>query len=409
MDTIEISDYRGIKNFKMDKIKPINIFVGRNNTGKSSILEAIAIVSTSKYGWYNSLGESVIDKIMQKRGGIKFSDTMINLEAKKSIIKSTIEKNEIIVSIMKNIPNELEIYQDDIINGQFNKYLDMISSRLRRDFERRRLPDLDAFRSDEIRTIYDGEIIRQYEIELENKINEIKNELYNNIPLFIDSKTNSTYNFELIISEDFLRELTRIMEGPVYRFGTKIKSSPVMNSNVIYMLSPEQSYLSELQRKLALSGELIRVIRKLREKIDYFEDLREVDDNFIIYQTNKEYPLPLESMGDGFRAQIALFSAISTIKNGIVIMEEPEMRLHPGYMISITEEVINSVRRDKIQYFISTHSVEFIKYMIEKNPKICDVVRVYRLPDENELDYEVINGEEALNEIESLELDLRGL
>lgn len=44
IDSIYVDGFRGFKNFKLSNLKDINILVGENNTGKTSILEAIHIL-----------------------------------------------------------------------------------------------------------------------------------------------------------------------------------------------------------------------------------------------------------------------------------------------------------------------------------------------------------------------------
>ncbi|MDR1054035.1 MAG: ATP-binding protein, partial [Planctomycetaceae bacterium] len=43
LDSLEIKNFRCLKDFKIPSLKRINLFTGKNNTGKSTILEAIAI------------------------------------------------------------------------------------------------------------------------------------------------------------------------------------------------------------------------------------------------------------------------------------------------------------------------------------------------------------------------------
>ena len=43
--TIEIEHFRGIRHAKIDGLKEVNIFFGKNNCGKSSLLDAIFLIS----------------------------------------------------------------------------------------------------------------------------------------------------------------------------------------------------------------------------------------------------------------------------------------------------------------------------------------------------------------------------
>ena len=114
-------------------------------------------------------------------------------------------------------------------------------------------------------------------------------------------------------------------------------------------------------------------------------------------------------MGDGFRAQLAILSAISTIDKGVVIIEEPEIRLHPGYMASISNQIIKSSLERNIQYFISTHSTEFLEFILMDNPDIVNVTKLYLNENTGRFDYESMNGHEAYEKMDKLKIDLRGV
>ena len=47
LSSIKINRFRGIRECKIEKLNTINIFIGRNNQGKSSILEALYLTSAA--------------------------------------------------------------------------------------------------------------------------------------------------------------------------------------------------------------------------------------------------------------------------------------------------------------------------------------------------------------------------
>lgn len=47
--SIEINNFRGIRQLKIDNLKSINLFVGRNNSGKTTVLEAIFLLTGMSY------------------------------------------------------------------------------------------------------------------------------------------------------------------------------------------------------------------------------------------------------------------------------------------------------------------------------------------------------------------------
>ena len=78
MKSIVIKNYKNIKGLSIDSLAPVNLIVGRNNVGKSTLLEAISIYAAGgNIEWLKELlefrGESVEIKS-------PFDDTDIELE-----------------------------------------------------------------------------------------------------------------------------------------------------------------------------------------------------------------------------------------------------------------------------------------------------------------------------------------
>ncbi|MHA1753769.1 MAG: AAA family ATPase [Candidatus Helarchaeota archaeon] len=117
----------------------------------------------------------------------------------------------------------------------------------------------------------------------------------------------------------------------------------------------------------------------------------------------------VKSFGDEFISQMLILALLILNKNGIILIEEPENNKHPGYLGILANEIINSVKKMNIQYFISTHNIEFIDFLLELDPNIIKIVRLYRDEKEFEINYEVLNGTEAIEELRDLRLDLRGI
>lgn len=397
VSSIQINNYRPISSIKLEELKPITVFVGRNNVGKSAILEGIALATTARYGWYDSLGKDIISQIIIKRGGYDHADTMIKvneIEASISISGIDVKRK---INISKNIIS-LSDESSSKISHDVNEYLDSLIRRY-------------GTRS-VIRTIDDQRIRRREEDPIAiNKINLLKDNIWEYFPIFIEHIDDLFANIEYTaISGDKLsNEISSIFEERVIGIKNLFKSSKTNRSNTTFLLTTSLEYLRELQKRLAINGKLLNLIKNLREKIYYLEDIRQIDNQFLIFFKGIDKPLPIESTGDGFRAELSMFSAIATMDKGIIIMEEPECRLHPGFIDSVVKEIIRTAEDEQIQYFISTHSLEFIEYLLDENPNLIKIVRMYRDDVSGEIDYEIFTGEMALEEINTLKLDLRGV
>ena len=93
----------------------------------------------------------------------------------------------------------------------------------------------------------------------------------------------------------------------------------------------------------------------------------------------------------------------------IVLLEEPENFLHPGYMEMLAEIIIS--KSNLHQYFFSTHSLELIDLIVKKAEKSnnLDKILILRLSrNNNKVDREVLLKDEILEELEEIKIDLRG-
>ena len=60
LDHIHIQNYRLFKDLKIDKLGQVNLIAGKNNTGKTALLEALRI-------WASKAESSVINNILYNR------------------------------------------------------------------------------------------------------------------------------------------------------------------------------------------------------------------------------------------------------------------------------------------------------------------------------------------------------
>ena len=73
IDFLHIKNYKNLKNLELDSLGKVNLFIGKNNTGKTSLLEAISLfVTNGKY--------AKIDKKLKKR------DLILNVSTIKEIL-----------------------------------------------------------------------------------------------------------------------------------------------------------------------------------------------------------------------------------------------------------------------------------------------------------------------------------
>ncbi len=401
---VKITDYKGIEEIDFP-CESINIIVGPNNTGKSSILESIWMAVSSLNNFEDVLETTLADVIDESH----IKHLIHKFKRKSSIELGLYEKNRIALDLLysdKKYPPEMkELFLDFIISiGHSDSPLidyrfgqTTINEEYRLMAELRRAGKL--YENDESKENI-NEMIERTLNKIDNEIEKVRDELIQSEKVFLTSKVNNklvaihtimnAYQGEIPIQND--------ENLPIYAIPL-IFSSPRIDED-----------LPELYSKLINTKKLAGVLETLKQRIPYFEDIRESDVGLQILLENIDEPLPISFMGDGFKALLKLSFMAPLIEDGIVLFEEPEVSMHPGYLDILAKEIISCSK--KSQFFISTHSLELVEYLLEKAEKAnvidsINIIRLRRLED-NYIDREICSGRDAKEEMELIKSDLRG-
>jgi len=102
---------------------------------------------------------------------------------------------------------------------------------------------------------------------------------------------------------------------------------------------------------------------------------------------------------------------MSTPKEAVLLLEEPELHTHPSLLRLTSNAIIKTYSERSNQVFVSTHSLEFIEPIIEEARKSGlreNDLRIYRLIlREGKLNFEYYTLSEAEEAVKKLEWDLR--
>ena len=404
---VEIADYKGIEEMQFS-CGSINIIVGPNNTGKSSILESVWMAVASLNNFEDNLATHLCN--IGVTGNIRH---LIHQGKQKSTISLEIFENDRITLDLiyseKSYPEEVAEYFTNFINDVSKVgILDTrhTPSRNRSRMEIRELYSLESKLGRLSRDVGSTEeldkLLKRVSENLESAIEKYINELINSEKIFLTSKQNNALiDIHAIIN-------TSYQEFPIFndKVSTIHRIPLIINSTHIR----DGEDLFKLYKKLVNTKKLAEVLDTLKKRIHYFEDIRETDDDLLVLLENLDEPLPLSSMGDGFKALLKLSFMAPLIKDGIVLFEEPEASMHPGYLDILAREIVSSSEYSQI--FIATHSLELIEYLLEKAEKSGKIesvkmLRLRRLSD-GHIEREICSGKEAAEEMETIKTDLRG-
>jgi energy-coupling factor transporter ATP-binding protein EcfA2 len=118
--------------------------------------------------------------------------------------------------------------------------------------------------------------------------------------------------------------------------------------------------------------------------------------------------VPAILAGDGIALLLRLGFELATRPGGVVLMEEPEVHMHPGAIRQCARAILAAVRR-KIQIVLSTHSLELIDALLaESSNGDLAQLSLYRLVlEDGRLKSSRLPGENVAFAREKIEDDLR--
>ena len=317
-----IKNYKSIDYTVIKLNDDVNIFVGENDSGKSTILEALSIVTTSKLNG-TPFDKQVKANMFNQNIRQKYKDSCKNS-------RNVMEPPEIIIEIYLDL-------EDQTYAGSNNE--------LREDCTGIRM-ELSLNR--EYAEAYKQMLIKKEIYDIPIELYSVSYRYFNSDPVI--------YRFSPVkaVFIDTTRKNYSIM---VDRF--------VTDNITAYLNSQDQTDLSTAYRKSRHSFQENSVVSKLNELIkqnvrmnskEVEIDLREdVVDEWKRQMSVMVENIPFENLGFGTQNSIKIELAIRNSKDqiNVVLMEEPENNLSYTNMAKLINHIVESGEK---QVFISTHS-----------------------------------------------------
>ncbi|MCD6572521.1 MAG: ATP-binding protein [Thermoplasmata archaeon] len=412
---IAIKNYRGLHLLEFIP-KSINIIVGRNNTGKSAILEAISLLASSTNNFKDLKGEDLL-QIFKKRYDLSY---LIRLGMKKAEIGVTVDNQNYTLSLeylTKGIPHDRR--EKDIFHYIENLAEENIISNLERwerylkDFAEITEAEKEQPEGKEgLSYIIDKKIEQTKNKFIERFINSSKliltlsqNNKYKKIFLYIEHPKEELPAFRGIISYRLYKIFNNLYKIDISE--DKDFKIPILFN---FQEGVQPTTVEELHDLVVSHKKINKALELLKQRVGYIEDIRKAGEKLLVFQSYTD-PLPLSAMGDGFISLLKLIFLISLAEQGIIILEEPEVSLHPGFSEILAESIVSNA--DSAQFFISTHSIDLIELILEKAEqygrlKNVNILRLHWREDLKTIEKESLSGDQAKEELDSIGTDLRG-
>jgi AAA15 family ATPase/GTPase len=349
--SIDIKNYRNLKEFRISSLGKVNLFTGKNNTGKSTLLEAIAIYATK--GDFAFLNQLIADRGETFRQlETNKNPTQVNIRALSSMFTGRIvefgKTDAISIGIVENTLFGEEQVTEKSLSLRFVKYFEEVQK-------------------DPQVTISRSRIMQEEEADKQLV----------NYKVGFEIKT-GTSSFLIPLDED-----------RPFRYSYKPMGN---NENVQFIRTRniDRDINGRLWDNITLTEKELNVIEALKiiepntERIAFIEESSR-ERNAVIKLSNNNNVVPLKSMGDGINRILTIILALVNADNGFLLIDEFENGLHHTVQEQLWNIIFNLSQKLNIQVFVTTHSNDCILGFqdVLNRPENILLGKLIRLDNEN--------------------------
>jgi len=211
---------------------------------------------------------------------------------------------------------------------------------------------------------------------------KLQNLSLNTLP---NNRTVDGYNYEFAITRN---QVSTNYKSSFYPLGLfyHLESPPHYQETVNATLVNPVNVLNQLPQNLnsLIKSKQIKKVVKVLEKIDRsITDIIVGTDNLIYCDTGLSQLVPINVMGDGIRRALSLIVTIANFSKGCVFIDELENGFHFRSTKIIWQAIFEAAKEFDVQIFATTHSMECVSAFSSQNAAGCET-RLYRLEKERD-------------------------
>ena len=318
---LEIKNFRGIDHLKIDDFSRVNVFLGQNNSGKSSVLEAIAMLM----GMSNPDLPQAINAVRARKSFSKFIDIQYFF-------------NNL------NTATPPEVLAEET-NGT-SRHLKMALSYV---FDEMAEPNNEPQQTGAV-----------------NYVNtlEMNFDIANGAP-------SRSYKSWLRVNSQGLVVNRKVADGYLENKRAWLTPSDLMTSN----LANDLAELFRRNRK----DTVLTLLKMFDSQINSIEIL--TDDIYVGFEGMAQM-LPVSMMGDGLRRYLSIVASASNPMIDMFLIDEIDNGLHYSVYKKLWQALFALAAATDKQIFVTTHSKETLRYldeMLQENPTYKPDLRLYTL------------------------------
>lgn len=340
---MHIERFRRLENLRLEGLGSVNLLVGKNNCGKTSVLEALAIASNplSPLNWINTAWEREL----------KSSRTPV-LEALNWMFphmgprQNGFEATAVIAGRLRTTGDELRLISDSEL-------------RIQADYREFREVSLQSH----VAVVGDADAESPTEYAAQMKL-RLQRRADGDQPWAEECVTHEFTGGKFNVESD----------RPVLLPHQFV--SPVSHRTNRQLLAAVDQVLED-----RLKDEVVRLMKLLADDVDDIEIRSPQGQGAVVHLHHTRLGhVPLSVEGDGMRRALVFASAAALAKGGVLLLDEVETALHPDALASIFRFLVQACRATGVQLFVTTHSLEAVDAMLRSVEAEVGGLVAYHLP-----------------------------
>jgi len=329
LDKLYIDSFRGINDLYLEHLCPINLIVGNNNCGKTSVLESVEFLR-----FYNSGLINVLQVARQR-------DYQFAMEYSNSIYEN-------VMCMFPQASQVKKIEMSGVYNGEEFSY---------------------RFHGENKKMFYDPVQERK------SRQNRTKNALSGEMEV-------DGFEGGILVSlgKEFKQtpvKFHRYVKMSDYSY-TESKSLPIRYVGSFAHLRGD--IINEIVRNEEYKDICVRMLKLFDAGISDILTLpSDIGSHTVSYiKHDRLGNMPLSTYGDGVKRALVLANEIAKARGGILLIDEIETSIHRQYYDDIFRFVTKACLQYNVQLFITTHSLEALDGILntqdyDKSPKTDNI------------------------------------
>ncbi len=315
--SFQVQNFRGFKDLRLDDFARVNLIAGKNNTGKSALLEAILTYT-----------------------GIYDASLLLRAPVPRYFSTRTSDPTEIYES--ESVGSEWEpVFHNLEMDVPIHMHGKAIGGQ-------QMFPSFQETENRLVISVVDIDKLPENSRLLRLSVGE-RSDVPDVSTKFLEFRSGDRVPVHLAWS----RRLYRNIRKPGMRF-----PAVFIPSSKMVPRSEDTRRFSEL-RVVRRSGSLLPILQRIEPRLSGLTLIGEpasIHGDLIGLSKS----LPISSMGEGMRRLTSLLLAISTTEDGIVFIDEIENGLHYSMHSLVWNAIAETARVHNVQIFATTHSYEMI-------------------------------------------------